>query len=191
MKERIIQFQLGYKSNNNIIMKKAILVTIVIVELCMTVLTYLVFDSKNSTFLFSGGSVGSTMKIFGPNFLLVLILYISTVISSFYFRKRSKYLLLCFFIFFTTWFFSGRTIGVYWTGELTTGWFYISTDKVILSKGKDCSGDVIECTTAKNSYLFRLILINGSVEQDVFAGPTIRPALRNYFNKKGSAKGPS
>ena len=170
-------------------MKKVILTMVIIVELCMTVLTYLVFDSKNSTLLFSGGSVGSTMKIFGPNFLLVLISYILTVISSFYFRKRLKHLLLCFFIFLSFWFISGRTVGVYWTGELATGWFYISTDKVILSKGEDCSGDVIECTTAKNSCLFRLILFNGSVEKEIFAGPTIRSALRNYFNKNESTKG--
>ncbi len=150
----------------------------------MTILTFLVFDSDNSILLFQGGSIGSTMKVFGPNFLLILVLYIVTLLSTILFRKRLIVLLVSFLIFFSLWFLSGRTVGVQWTGELITGWFYISTDKIVLSKNSDCEENIIECTTVKDSYIFQLKFISGIEEENIFVGPVIRSDLKNYFNQK-------
>ena len=150
----------------------------------MTILTFLVFDSDNSILLFQGGSIGSTMKVFRPNFLLILVLYIVTILSTILFRKRLNVLSMSFLIFFSLWFLSGRTIGVQWTGELTTGWFYLSTSKIILSKNSDCAENVIECITVEDSYMFRLKIISETEEKDIFVGPVIRTDLKNYFNQK-------
>lgn len=170
-------------------MKKAILIAIIIVETLMGGLTYLVFDKKNSIALFSGGSIESTMKVFGPSFCIIFMLFLAITFSTVFFRKKMEVLLKLFLILFITWFICGRTIGVHWTGELITGWFYISTDKVILCETtENCVGDVIENITVKNSYLFRLKFFNGAGEKEIFAGPIIRSDLRSYFNKVGGVK---
>lgn len=164
--------------------RKAILIVIVIVLLLMTIMTYLVFDTENGEFLFAGGSVGSTMKFFGPNVWIVMTLYAGTILSLIFLRKRIKILLVVFLVFFCVWFISGRTIGIHWTGEVITGWFYISTDRIILSDdSNNCSENIIACTKAKDSFPFCIILVNPSNEKGIFVGPMIRPDLRNYFNK--------
>lgn len=168
-------------------MKKVVFVILIIIELCMFLLTLLIYNSEKSELLFQGGSIGSTMKMFAPNFWVVFLLFVFTVLSTIFFRKKMKTLLVSFLILFSMWVVSGRTIGVQWTGELTTGWFYISSDEIIiLSKSIDCTGEVIECTTAKNSSVFQLKFINGNNEKNVFVGPLIRSDLRNYFNQNGN-----
>lgn len=171
------------KLNNIKMTRRLILTGLIAIEACMALLTFLSFKPENGAVLFSGGSVGSAMRIFGPNSLLVLVLCFATTLSTFLFRKRLKFLLICFLLFFSLWFLSGRTIGVYWTGELTTGWFYISTDKFLLYDNENCSENVIECTTATNSCFFGLKFINGALEEDIFVGPELRTVLRNYFNQ--------
>jgi hypothetical protein len=164
--------------------RKAVLIVIVIILILMTVMTYLVFDSENGKFLFSGGSTGSTMKFFEPNVWIVMALYAGALLSLIFLRKRTKLLLVVFLVFFCVWFISGRTVGIHWTGEVITGWFYISTDRIILSDGvNDCSEEIIACTKTKDSFPFCIILVNSANEKEIFVGPIIRPDLRNYFNR--------
>ncbi len=154
----------------------------------MGVLTFLVFDSDNSIFLFSGGSIGSTMKVFGPNFWVVFTLFLVSVSSTIFLRKKIKLLLLTFLFVFTTWFLCGRTIGVHWTGELITGWFYLSTGKIILcEKTEDCKGgDAIAVTKIYKSSLFQIRLVNRSVDKSIFVGPIISQEIKKYFEDYNS-----
>lgn len=165
-------------------MKKMIFFTLILIELSMSVLTFLVFNSEKSEYLFQGGSVVSTMKMFSPNFWIVLVLYVLTILSTILFAKRFKTLLVSFLVLFSLWFLSGRTLGVHWTGELTKGWFYLSSGKVYLPKNNDCLDDIMECNTALNSFFWYLKIVNGNNEEKVFVGPLLRSDMRNYFNQK-------
>lgn len=163
-------------------MKNLVLITVIILEVCMTILTYLVLDSKNSALFFHGGSVGSTMKVFGPSFWLVLLFFTTTIVSTFLFRKNLKFLLVSFLVLFTLWFLSGRTIGVQWNGEVTTGWFYLSINKIILTDD-DCTKEMMECMTAKKSPVLQLKLTSGLNEEKFFVGFINRSEIEDYFNQ--------
>lgn len=150
----------------------------------MGLMTYLFFDSENSMFLFSGGSVGSTMKYFGTSKWIVLFLYICIVFSILFYRKRLKQMFFCFMIFFSLWFLSGRVIGVHYSGEIISGWFYLQTNKVSLWKLDKCSEDLILNTSAEDKFPFRLKFSNVCTVNEIFIGPFIRSDVKNYFGQK-------
>lgn len=149
----------------------------------MTIMSYLFFDSENSTLLFSGGSVGSTMQYFVTNKWIVLFLYIITVFSIYFYRNKIKKMLFYFVICFSLWFLSGRMIGVQYTGEIIAGWFYLETNKVILWEGNKCTDDVIKNTKTKNSYLFNLKFTNACTAKEIYIGPFIMLAVESHFGQ--------
>lgn len=164
-------------------MKKFIIIIVVVIELFMALLTSLVFNTDNNNSLFSGGSIGSTMEVFSPNAIITSILFLATIIGSFIYRKRLKLFLITFLVFFSLWFLSGRTIGVHWTGEITTGWFNIGVDKVILYDEQNKNSDIVEQTTLESVFPFKVKFTNDYKEENVFVGPIIRKDLMDYFNK--------
>lgn len=164
-------------------MNKFIIIIVVVIELFMAILTSLVFSTDNNNSLFSGGSIGSTMEVFSPNILITTILFLVTIVSSFFYRKRLKPFFITFLVFFSLWFLSGRTIGVHWTGEITTGWFNIGVGKLTLYDGQDKSNNIIEETSLESKFPFKVKFSNNYKEEDIFVGPVIRKDLMNYFNK--------
>lgn len=164
-------------------MKKIIIIIVVAVELFMLLLTISIFNTDKNNLLFSGGSVGSTMKVFSPNAFVTLVLFIATIFCSFLYRKRLKPFLISFLVFFGLWFLSGRTIGVHWTGEVTTGWFNIGTDELFLYDEESADGNIIEKTSLESTFPFKVKLINNYKEENVFVGPIIRKDLMDYFKR--------
>ncbi|WP_350291584.1 hypothetical protein [uncultured Croceitalea sp.] len=164
-------------------MKKYIMIIIVVIELFMALLTSLVFNSDNDNLLFSGGSIGSTMEVFSPNAIITSILFLATIISSFVYRKRVKPFLITFLVFFSLWFFNGRTIGVHWTGEVTTGWFNIGFAKITLHDEQNISNNIIEETSLESKFPFRVKFSNSYKEGIFFVGPVVKKDLIDYFNK--------
>jgi len=165
-------------------MKKLIaIIVVVVVELFMLFLTLSVFNTDENNLLFSGGSVGSTMEMFSPNAFITLILFILTILCSIFYRKKLKPFLISFLIFFSLWFLSGRTIGVHWTGEVTTGWFNISAEKLILYDEQSKDSNIIEETSLESTFLFKVKFVNNYKEENIFVGPIIRKDLMDYFNK--------
>lgn len=162
------------------------MVVLLVLQLLMTALTYLILDSRSGALIFSGGSVGSTMEIFSPKIWLVVLFYLGTIFSLVFFWKNPKVLLLVGYLVFSgLWFFSGRTVGVHWTGEVTTGWFYLSVNKIVLWKesGNKCSEDVITCTNATEVFPYKILLTNSDVKEAFFVGPLIRKDLKEFFNQ--------
>lgn len=149
----------------------------------MAFLTLSIFNTDKNNLLFSGGSVGSTMEVFSPNAFITLILLVATILCSFFYRKKLKPFLISFLVFFSLWFLSGRTIGVHWTGEVTTGWFNIGVDKVILYDEQNKNNNIIEETALESVFPFKVNFINNYKEENIFVGPVIRKDLMDYFNK--------
>jgi len=121
------------------------------------------------------------MKYFVTNKWIVLFLYISTLFSVVFYRKKIKQMLIYFTICFFLWFLSGRMIGVQYTGEIITGWFYLQTDKVILWETDKCIDDIIKNTSTENLFLFNLKFTNACKTEKVYIGPFIISDLNNYF----------
>lgn len=152
----------------------------------MTIMSYLYFDSDTSRLVFSGGSVDSTMKYFVTNKWIVLFLYLSTIFILVFYRKKVKQMLIYFIISFSLWFLSGRVIGVHYTGEIITGWFYLQTNKVILWEADKCTDDIIKNTSTENLFLFNLKFENACKKENIYIGPFIISDLKKYFGNEAN-----
>lgn len=161
---------------------KKLFVILLFIELLMVVFSYLTYDNEMGGILFSGGSISSTMKIFEPNFKITLLLNFSIIILTLLFRKRKKILMVLFVFFFSLWFISGRTIGIQWTGEIYTGWFYLKTDKIILCPSSNGCSDIFKETSITDKPLHRLLLANRFINEEIFVGPLLYPKLKKYLD---------
>ncbi len=164
-------------------MRKLIIIIVAVVQFLMLFLTLSIFNTDESNLLFSGGSVGSTMEVFSPNAFITLILLIATIFCAISYRRKLKPFIISFLVFFSLWFLSGRTVGVHWTGEVTTGWFNIGTDKLVLYDEQIKSSNIIEQTSLENVFPFKVKFVNNHKEGNIFVGPIIRKDLVDYFNK--------
>lgn len=163
-------------------MRKIVLIVLIIIEVFMGVLTFLTSNLSASRHLFAGGSIESTMKIFEPSFWVTFILFLVSILITILLRKKVIPLLLTFSIISSIWFFCGRTIGIHWTGEIITGWFYIATDKINLCESVTNCNDIIDNTEVNDSHFFFLKLVGKtSEEKKIFVGPIIYEEIKNYF----------
>jgi hypothetical protein len=166
---------------------KKLFVILFLVELLMAVFSYLTYDNDLGNILFSGGSTSSTMKSFGPNFKITLFLNFLIIILTFLFKKREKILTMLFVIFFSLWFISGRTIGIQWTGEIYTGWFYLKYDKIILCPSSNGCSEILEETSIIDKPLYRLLFANKFINEEIFVGPLLYPKLKKYLENPAIA----
>ncbi|WP_312393625.1 hypothetical protein [Chryseobacterium sp.] len=160
---------------------KKLFVILLLIELLMGVFSYLTYDNEIGSILFSEGSISSTMKIFGPDFKITLFLNFLIIILTILFRKRKKILTTLFVFFFSLWFISGRTVGVQWTGEIYTGWFYLKFDKIILCPSSNGCSDVFKETSITDKPLYTLSLTNRFINEEIFVGPLLYPKLKKYL----------
>lgn len=129
------------------------------------------------------GSVQSTTTYFGTSRILNICLFIICLICLIgYFRNKKKSIYI-FFGIFIIWMLSGRTIGVYYTGELSLGWFYVETDKVLLWEKDNCEDNVLENTDFKVKNLCTISYENNCVSGDVYVGPFIITQLTGYLKQ--------
>lgn len=162
-------------------MMKKLFIILLLIELLMLVFSYLIYDNELGSVLFSGGSISSTMKIFGPDFKITLFLNFIIIILTLLFRKRKKILTPLFIFFFSLWFISGRTIGIQWTGEIYTGWFYLKSNKIILCPSPNGCSDILKETSITDKPLYRLLLENKFINEEIFVGPLLYPKLKKYL----------
>ena len=147
----------------------------------MVVFTYLTYNNEMGNILFSGGSISSTMKIFEPNFKITLFLNFLIIILTLLFRKRKKILTVIFVFLFSLWFLSGRTIGIQWTGEIYTGWFYLTTEKIILCPSSSGCSDTFKETSITDKPFYRLLFTNKFISAEIFVGPLLYPKIKKYI----------
>jgi len=111
-----------------------------------------------------------------------LFLNFLTIIFTLLFRKRKKILIVLFVIFFSLWFISGRTVGIQWTGEIYTGWFYLKYNKVALCPSSSgCSDNILRETSIKDKSFYRLSLTNKFINEEMFVGPFLYSKLKKYL----------
>lgn len=170
---------------------KKLFVILLLIELLMVVFSYLTYDNEMGSILFSGGSIGSTMKIFGPNFKITMFLNLLVIFFTFLFRKKKKELITIFIVIFSLWFISGRTIGVQWTGDIYTGWFYLKCNKIILCPSYNGCSDVSEGTSITDKPFYRLLLKNKFINEEIFVNPLFYSELKKYFEKTAELNQPS
>jgi len=164
-------------------MVKVLFICLFILDFVMGVLTFLVLDKELRELVFSGGSVGSTMEFFGPKFGVVFMLFLASNVCIIIFRKRVKLLLFSYVICSFLWMLCGRTIGIYWSGEVITGWFYIQTDRFLLYKeGSTFKSEAINYTNVQISNVFYIILENNQVNYSLYVGPVIGQEIKSYFD---------
>lgn len=170
---------------------KKFFVILLLIELLMAGISYLTYDNEMGNILFSGGSVGSTMKVFAPNFKITMFLNLLAIIFTFLFRKRVKILTVFFITLFSLWFISGRTIGVQWTGEIYTGWFYLKSDKIVLCPSSNGCSDIFKETSIVDKHFYRLSLKNKFINEEIFVGPLFYSELKKYLEKTVKLNQPS
>jgi len=117
------------------------------------------------------GSIESTTKYFTVTWLIPLLLCLACMISLSAYLKRKRYSAFLFWAFLFIWVLSGRTIGLHHTGELSIGWFYFETNKVVLWERGKCEGNVLESTTFRKEFPFMLRYENQCVNDQVYVGP--------------------
>lgn len=110
------------------------------------------------------------MRLFPPFGLITCLLFLLYLIAKWLHKQSPKPGAALIIALFILWFFSGRTIGVYFTGVINTGWFYISTNKIPLniSDGEIASPDISK--VRKDGPLF-ISIINKGVEEKIYVGP--------------------
>lgn len=149
---------------------KYILIVIVIL---MFLITILFWHKEGELLKVINGSFGSTTEYLKVNWLVLLLLCISCSVSLMVYLKQKTYSIIVFYIFFILWALSGRTIGIHHTGELTVGWFYFETNKVVLWKKNICEGNVLESTSFREEFPFMIRYENQCVNGRVYAGPFV------------------
>lgn len=129
------------------------------------------------------GSVQSTTEYFATNRIVTLLLFIICLISLISYLKNKQKSILIFISIFIIWFLSGRTIGVHHTGELSLGWFYVETDKIVLWERGNCEGNILENTDFQRRFLYNLFYENNCISGEIYAGPFIIMDLERSLNK--------
>jgi hypothetical protein len=165
-------------------MKKLINFVLSGIMFSITVVTFLFSFSKTEVLrsVFIGGSIVSTTEIFSANYFIVLALYIAALISLVLYFKKIKFSIFYFIIFTFIWLLSGRVLGVHYIGELTVGWFFIKTEKIILWKQNECIADVLNYTNFNKEFPFMLQYSNPCIEGKTYLGPVIISEVFTYVN---------
>jgi hypothetical protein len=109
-------------------MKAIKLIFIAVIFIIMMFLTAIPYVGDSPSL--AGGSIGSIMIMITIRAAISTVLLVAFVLMSyFYFKKKVKAVFLI--LTFLLWFVSGRMIGILPDGRLSTGWFYMETDRKI------------------------------------------------------------
>jgi len=137
-------------------------------------LTLVGLDTSTGNFVFAGGSDG-LMEIRTVNIWIKIFLLLASgfFLINFHKNKGIKNVFLCVFFIFI-WFLSGRTIATFPDGRISTGWFYIETNKILLCNGElDCETITHYKTTVETKKLWVININSVNSNYAIFVGPFI------------------
>ncbi len=163
-------------------MKRTFNFALIVIMFLVTVITFLLYFTEEMRNLFMG-SIESTTKIFSSNYFVVVAFNIGAISSLIFYFKKVRFSILFFIIFLFLWILSGRVIGVHYTGELTLGWFFIKTERIVLWRENECIGDVLNDTDYNHQFPFMLHYQNSCTIGKTYAGPFIISDIQTYLNK--------
>jgi len=151
----------------------------------MLILTGLSLFPNYSSFLFAGGSdvlMEYAMSGFWVQTLFATLYLVTLIIPYRSLEKNKKFLLVA---LFSLWFLSGRIVSIFPDGRISTGWFYIETDKVnICENSIDCEKTVYYDTRLEKLSLWRIRIQNDKIDVVVFTGPFISSKSLNMLKGK-------
>jgi hypothetical protein len=138
-----------------------------------------------ASFLLAGGSDGLA-DIIAVNviwqFFFILIFAITILRRDNKVRKFNNVIL--FFIFFM-WILSGRTIALFATGQLNSGWFYFKVNSInICEDDLDCDKVFYYETKVTKLPFWRIRVENKSTDDTIFIGPMLWKEATTFFNLK-------
>jgi hypothetical protein len=152
-------------------MKAIKLIFIAVIFIIMMFLTAIPYVGDSPSL--AGGSIGSIMIMITIRAAISTVLLVAFVLMSyFYFKKKVKAVFLI--LTFLLWFVSGRMIGILPDGRLSTGWFYMETDRIDLCDHKtDCETVMAQQTKIQKLLFWRIRVKNKTTDQIIFVGPML------------------
>jgi hypothetical protein len=152
-------------------MKAIKLIFIAVIFIIMMFLTAIPYVGDSPSL--AGGSIGSIMIMITIRAAISTVLLVAFVLMSyFYFKKKVKAVFLI--LTFLLWFVSGRMIGILPDGRLSTGWFYMETDRIDLCDHKtDCETVMAQQTKIQKLIFLSIRLKNKTTDQIIFVGPML------------------
>jgi hypothetical protein len=152
-------------------MKAINLIFISVIFIIMMFLTAIPYVGDSPSL--AGGSIGSIMIMITIRAAISTVLLVAFVLMSyFYFKKKVKAVFLI--LTFLLWFVSGRMIGILPDGRLSTGWFYMETDRIDLCDHKtDCETVMAQQTKIQKLLFWRIRVKNKTTDQIIFVGPML------------------
>lgn len=174
---------------NDTIMKVIIsVITIIflgILFLCMIALTS--FGYFSSTSLVTG-SISSMESLAATNVTLpTLLLILFGLLLYYYFKVPKKTKLLFLGVIMLLWILSGRVISIIiWPdGRITTGWFYIPTERFYLCNDKsNCETLVAYHTKIETLPFWRVRIKNENTDEIIFVGPFLWNKAKKVFTEE-------
>lgn len=124
---------------------------------------------------FAGGS-DVLMELVASSLYVKIILLFSFVLVVVAFRKTKNRALYysVLFILFSAWLLSGRTVGLFAYGRLSTGWFYFESNRTYLCKDwLDPEVVLNRETVYEKESFWRYRISNNQTEKVIFVGPFI------------------
>lgn len=132
------------------------------------------FFPSFSKFIFAGGS-DSLMNIITSSILIrVFLAFILFIYIILYAQTLKKTIIPIIILTFTIWLFSGRMIAIFPYGRMSSGWFYMETNRInICNDNEDCEKVYYYETKVYKLNLWRIRLKNKNIDKIIFVGPFI------------------
>lgn len=151
----------------------------------MILVTIISFFPSHASFIFAGGSDGlMDMVSANPIFQTSCIIIFGTVLIVGK-HKYKKYAYLFLALLFFIWILSGRVIALFPDGRISTGWFYLETNRINICKDEiDCDKIYYYETEIDKLPLWRIKIKNKRNDAIVFIGPIVWQKTIELFKKK-------
>ena len=142
-----------------------------VVAFLMIVITGFGFFPSYANFIFAGGSDG-LMNIVSANIWFQIIVVSSFLLSIYKYNKTMNAILI---LIFFLWCISGRMVSLFPDGRLSSGWFYLETDRINICKNEeiDCDRIFFYETEIEELPFWRLRIKNKNINSVIFIGPVI------------------
>jgi hypothetical protein len=151
----------------------------------MILVTIIGFFPSYTTFIFAGGSDGLMDMISVNSFFQTSIILIFGAILIVNKSKLRKYTYFLLMLVFLLWSLSGRMIALFPDGRLSSGWFYIETNRINICKDEiDCDKIFYYETEIEKLPLWRIKIKNKRTDNVVFIGPMVWKKTIELFKKK-------
>lgn len=155
----------------------------IILILVMILLTTIGLFPSNASFLFARGSDG-LMQMKSAPFWIQFLLILCFIIVAFAFKGKSRVKTYLLPILFILWILSGRVVGLFPDGRLSTGWFYVETARLNICKNSnDCEKVYYYETEVQPLALWRIRIKNKEINKVIFVGPAIWSGTLKMFKK--------